>query len=461
MNPALHPPLLEAPPARPVLPADLAEALARGGPQMPMAALHRRGPLHWWDEAFGGCWLLSSHAEVKAALRDPRLSVARVAGWGQLAARFGLLDPQAVTGPADSPRFQRLLARALLFVDDPDHRRLRPLMQAGFGPAALQALRPAIEARLQGLLAPLSTTQPFDFIEAVARPLPAGVIGRMLGVPEAQLPRFAAGAGDLADLLATLDPRPAQLRRAQRRLLILAGLFEPLIAARRAAPPPPAGAPAPDLLDRLLAGEAAGLLPHADELLAQAVMLLFAGHETTRHLLGSLLQTVLSTPGLWARLRAEPQAVPRVVREVLRLHSPVQYTVRRVAQGHERAGQWLARGQLVILLIGAANRDPARHAEPERFDPDRPAPGALAFGSGPHVCLGAALTLLEAETLLRELLQRWPELSLAEPAGPAPWLPSPLYRGLQRLMLRAGGGPPQALEPAPPAGEPPGPAQSP
>lgn len=428
VNLPLPPSLLEAPATRPRLPDELASALARGGPAMPMAALHRSGPLHWWDQAFGGCWLLSRHAEVEAALRDPRLSVARVAGWGELARQAGLAQPAADT----SPRFQRLLARALLFVDDPDHQRLRPLMQAGFHPAALQALRPAIEARLDRLLSVLPAKGPFDAIATLARPLPAGVIGSMLGVPEAELARFAAGAGDLADLLATLDPQPALLRRAQRRLRILAGLFEPLIAARRAAPHAPAQRPR-DLIDRLLAAEAAGLLPHADELLAQAVMLLFAGHETTRHLLGSLLQTVLATPGLWARLRAEPEAVPRVVREVLRLHSPVQYTVRRVAQGHERAGQWMARGQLLVLMIGAANRDPDRHADPDRFDPDRAAPGALAFGSGPHVCLGAALTLLEAELLLRELLRRWPRLALAE--AQADWLPSPLYRGLGRLLL--------------------------
>lgn len=417
-----------------MLPADLAEALARGGPEMPMAALHRRGPLHWWDTAFGGCWLLSSHAEVEAALRDPRLSVARVAGWGELARRLGLQGTEAPVEAAPPPRFQRLLARALLFVDDPDHRRLRPLMQAGFGPAALQALRPAIEGRLGRLLSALPADRPFDFIDAVARPLPAGVIGSMLGVPEARLSRFAAGAGDLADLLATLDPQASQVRRAQRRLLILAGLFEPLIAARRAAAPRTHDDAPRDLIDRLLAAESAGLLPHADELLAQAVMLLFAGHETTRHLLGSLLHTVLATPGLWSRLQAEPEAVPRVVREVLRLHSPVQYTVRRVAQGHVRAGQPLARGQLLIALIGAANRDPVRHAEPDRFDPDRAAPGALAFGSGPHVCLGAALTLMEAEVVLRELLRRWPRLRLVDRV--ADWLPSPLYRGLRRLPLQ-------------------------
>ncbi|OIQ79428.1 biotin biosynthesis cytochrome P450 [mine drainage metagenome] len=183
----------------------------------------------------------------------------------------------------------------------------------------------------------------------------------------------------------------------------------------------------------LQARESGGLRDDA-ELLAQCAMLLFAGHETTRNLLGNGIQALLSHPEQWQCLCQDPDLVPGAVRELLRYDSPVQYSGRRVTTDLVLHGQLLRRGDLVLPLIGAANRDPVRHVEPELLDVKRPDPGALSFGSGAHVCLGAALTRIEAEVVLRRMLARWPGLQLAS-AEPQ-WCTNPAYRGLARIPLR-------------------------
>ena len=163
-------------------------------------------------------------------------------------------------------------------------------------------------------------------------------------------------------------------------------------------------------------------------------MLLFAGHETTRNLLGNGLYHLLSRPALWDQLQREPQRLRGAIRELLRFDSPVQYTGRRVAADLVMHGKQMRRGDLVVGLIGAANRDPRRYEHPDRLDLARPAPGSLSFGSGPHVCIGAALTLTEAEVVFRRLMRRWPRLRLSD-AMPA-WNRNPVYRGLSSLAVR-------------------------
>jgi hypothetical protein len=203
--------------------------------------------------------------------------------------------------------------------------------------------------------------------------------------------------------------------------------FESLLAHKRRAP-------GDDLVSRLAAAQARGEIEDGAELLAQCAMLLFAGHETTRHLLGSSVQALLSHPAQWERLVREPALLPGAVRELLRFESPVQYTGRRVATDLVLHGQRLRRGDLALALIGAASRDPRRYLEPDVLDIARRQGASLAFGSGPHVCIGAALTLMESRIVLGQLLKRWPGLRLAE-AVPR-WGDKPAYRGLTALPLR-------------------------
>lgn len=398
-------------------PAPLIDHAFLADPYPAYRALREAGPLHWSEAFFGGAWVLTRHADVEAALRDPRLSAQRTGGW---------------VGDVDEHRelagFQRLFARAMLFLDAPDHMRLRQVMNAGFKPSVLQALRPRIEAMVTAKLDAIDASSPFDFMQALARPLPAQVIAALMGMEDADDQAFIQGSHDLAAFIGAPQPTLQLARRAQVALLQMNASFEALAPKRRADP-------GEDMVSRLVLAEAEGRIEAGPELMAQCAMLLFAGHETTRNLLGNGLHALLAHRDEWERLRREPECIPNAMRELLRFDSPVQYTGRRVAASMELHGQPMRRGELVVTLIGAANRDPARHADPDRLDVARANPGMLSFGSGPHVCIGAALTLMEAEIVFRQLLQRWPTLALVDDR-PA-WNGNPVYRGLNALPVVA------------------------
>lgn len=380
-------------------------------------ALREAGPLHWSEEFFAGAWVLTRHADVEAALRDPRLSAQRTGGW--------VMDA-AGDGRAELRPLQRLFARAMLFLDQPDHQRLRQLMQPAFRPDRLAALQPELVALVDGLLDGLDGE--FDFMERVARPLPARVIARLMGLDDAPESDVMAWSEDLAAFIGAARPTPEQARTAQRSLLAMADYFERELLPRRRREP------GDDIVSRLVQAEAQGQVGRGAELLAQCAMLLFAGYETTRNLLGNGMLTLMRHPEQWQRLCENPDLVPNAVRELLRYDSPVQWTGRRVAADFELHGQRLRRGELLIALIGSANRDPARHEQPDRFDVARTNPGALSFGTGPHVCIGAALTQMEAQAVFGALVRRWPDCRLA---GTPVRNGNPVYRGLGSLPLRA------------------------
>jgi hypothetical protein len=409
------------------------------------AALREAAPLHWRDDLLGGAWLLTRHADVDAVLRDDRRFSAR---------RTGAWVGQGAPLDGEARAFQALFARAMLFVDAPDHTRLRQVLNAGFRPALLQALAPRIEQCVQARLdaveaaadesgadagvagavvagAVANDPGTFDFMAAVAGPLPAEVIALLMGIDTPDHARFAAWSEGLAAFIGAPRPTPALMQRAQRCLREMAAFFATLLQARQEAP-------GDGLLGLLLRAAQEGRVQAGPELLSQCAMLLFAGHETTRNLLGNGVCALLRHPAQWQRLQREPQRVPDAVRELLRYDSPVQYTARRVAQDLTLHGEPLRRGDLVVLHIGAANRDPRRHAEPDALDVTRRPGGHLSFGRGAHACIGAALSQMEAEAVLRQLLQRWPDLSLAGP--PPRWNGNPVYRGLLDLKLRRGSG---------------------
>jgi cytochrome P450 len=247
-----------------------------------------------------------------------------------------------------------------------------------------------------------------------------------MGLDDDQPAALSQWSNDLAVFIGSPNPSNDQARRAQRSLLEMVRYLEGAIAAKRLAP-------GDDMISQLLQAERDGSLQSHVELLAQCAMMLFAGHETTRNLLGNGMLALLRNPRQWQRLRQSPELVPSAVREMLRYDSPVQYTGRRVTTEMELHGQTLRRGDLVIALIGAANRDPERHDDADQLDIERKDPGALAFGSGIHVCIGAALTRLEAEVVFSKLLARSADWQLS--SEPLSWKNIPLYRGLEQLMI--------------------------
>ena len=372
MRPAAGPPGAGVRAAPPVL-SVFDDAFLRD-PYPVYRALREVGPVHWSEDFSKGAWLLTRHEDVERVLRDVRFSSQRTGGWvkrieGVDLGRAGRDTESGLT------RFQRLFARAMVFLDAPEHTRLRRVMAAGFHPTLIRDLAPQIEQMVADLLDGLDAASGFDFIESVARPLPSRVIALLLGIREPDEAQFFAWADDLAVFIGALQPSAAQLRAAQRSLLQLVSYFESLLKQG-------SGLLGDGLIRRLARAQSMGLIQADGELLAQCAMMLFAGHETTRNLLGNGLFTLLSHPGQWASVAAQAEQMPGALREVLRYDSPVQYTGRRVSASLSLHGHHLRRGDLVIALIGSANHDPTRYVDPERFD--------ISRRQGSHLPLAAA-----------------------------------------------------------------------
>ena len=418
---------LAPPPGAPTAAACLGGPLLNAGfladPYPTYSRLREHAPVVWSDEFFGGAWLVSRHADVDMVLRDARFSAQRTGGW----VMRGHEPRTELRG------FQRLFARAMIFLDAPDHLRIRQVLSTAFRPSDLQRLAPRFDQATADRLDALDAHAGFDFVSSVARPLPAQAIAMLMGVePHAATGEFMAGSDELAAFLGASEPTREQALRAQTALLSMAAAFDGALQRRRREGDDPAR---DDVLDRLLRAEVAGQIRGSAELLAQCVMLLFAGHETTRHLLANGLQILLGQVGAWQSLHNDRSLLSAAVRELLRFDSPVQYTGRRVAAPLRLHGQNLRRGDLVVALIGAANRDPEQHERPDELDFTRRAVPSMAFGQGPHVCLGAALTLMEAQAVWGQMLDRWPDLELAR-SGQSSRMGSPLYRGPLELPVR-------------------------
>ena len=390
-------------------------------------ALRAEGALHWSPEFCGGAWLLTGHADVASVLRDPRFSVRRAGGWANSS------GPEALT---ELREFKRIFSRSLLFVDAPQHTRLRQVMNAGFKPAALQELAPQIQNIVDRLLddvlakaaaTPSGQFAQFDFMQDFARPLPALVIAGMLGIAAEDRSEFVAWSDDIAAFIGSPTPTLEIARRAQVSLIAMNEYFRQLLPQRRAAL-------GDDLMSQLIRAEATGGIITTKELLAQCCTLLFAGHETTRNLLGNGMLALLQHPQQWQALQADPALLPSALKELLRFDSPVQYTGRRLKVDVEMHGQLMRKGDLVIPLIGAANRDPARFSEPDRLDIQRNEGAHLSFGYGPHVCIGATLTYLEGEIAMRSVMRRLPQLRLA--SATQSWGGNAVYRSLNALPLQ-------------------------
>lgn len=270
----------------------------------------------------------------------------------------------------------------------------------------------------------------FDWIADFARPLPAAVIVRFLGLQDcstAEQAQFMQWSRDLAIFIGVPVADKNHWRAAQRSIMQMAGFFSRAFAQQRVA--------AGSLLARLNEATQAGEMEQA-ELIAQSAMLLFAGHETTRHLLGTSVLRLLQNPTQWHKLQKHPDLAANAVRELLRLEPPVQYTGRRARCDMQLGGQHIKRNDLLLACIAAAHRDAKRYPHADVLDIERPSVASLAFGSGAHVCIGAALTQMEAEITLTHISQRWPSLGLAT-AEKTDWDESNLaYRGLNTLLLQ-------------------------
>jgi cytochrome P450 len=313
----------------------------------------------------------------------------------------------------------------MLVMDPPDHTRVRGLVNKAFTPRRVASLRQHIEGIVDELLGSVAGRGTLDVIADLAAPLPAFVIAELLGVPRQDYPQFKAWSNDLLALAGGLN-RDDALGRFRHGLDALLGYLRKIISARRKEP-------RDDLISAMIAAQEAQDALSDSELLATCNLLLLAGHETTTNLIGNGLLALLRNPAELARLRAEPGLLRSGIEEMLRYDSPVQATVRIPTEEIELAGQRIAAGALVVVGIGAANRDPAAFPDPDRFDVARGENRHLAFGFGTHFCLGAPLARLEGEIAFRALLDRFPNLRLS--TADVTYRPNVLLRGLTALPV--------------------------
>jgi cytochrome P450 len=321
--------------------------------------------------------------------------------------------------------------RSMLVSDPPEHTRLRGLVSQAFTPKRVRQLTPRIEAIAHELLDAALAAPEADLVEALTYPLPVVVIAEMLGVPTADRARFKAWSDALVAPLGSVffePPSPELVESLRRVRKAFEEYFEVLIDARRREP-------RDDLLSALVAAELEGSRLSFQELLTMLVLLLVAGNETTTNLIGNAVLELLAHPAALAELRADHGLVPGAIDEVLRFASPVQMDPRRATRATAVQGVAVAPEEFVLCWLGSANRDEAVYDRPEEFDIHRQRSPHLAFGFGPHYCLGAALATLEAEIALRVLLERTRDFARVDDA-PLRIHPSIVFRGVRSLPMR-------------------------
>ena len=365
----------------------LAELTTLTGREDPYPRYDRLRAIAPLIRAEDGALVVTRYADCATVVRDGRLGHMPP----DMLAFVGL--PDWAEHPALRQFFTSMLAQ-----NPPDHTRLRRLVSSTFTARRVQALRPAIEAMVAGLLDGLAGDT--DFVERFAFPLPVNVIGELLGVPPADQAQFQTLVRDWSQVLDVITPEV--LARADPAATVIRDYLAGLAAERRAAP-------RDDLISALVAAEAGGDRLTEDELLTMAALLFGAGFETTTNLLANGLVALDRNPG---QAFGDPAVA---VEELLRYDSPVQIVSRVAYEDVELGGTTVAAGERVVAYLGAGNRDPERFADPHRLDLARADNAPLSFGGGIHYCLGAPLARLEAQIAFPALLRRFPGLEIGTP----------------------------------------------
>jgi cytochrome P450 len=360
-------------------------------------------------------WLVTRYADAKELLADPRLSKDSSRARELFRARAGDSGEPAVAQIAD-------LSQHMLNADPPTHTRLRKLVNKAFTVRTVARLRPRIEEITAELLDEVAAAGAVDLIKSFAFPLPTTVICEMLGVPAEDRYRFSAWT---ATLLSRAEPEAIMRDSAAMQLYV-----KELIAEKRRAP-------TDDMLSDLVHVSEEGDRLSEEELFSTTFLLLVAGHETTVNLIGNSVLALLNDPDQLAALRADESLLPNAIEEFLRFESPINLATFRFTAEPVRVGEVeIPAGEIVLISLLSANRDPGRFPDPDRVDITRATGGHLAFGHGIHYCVGAPLARLEAEIALRGLLHRFDKLTLDGEPEALHWRDSTLIHGLESLPIR-------------------------
>jgi cytochrome P450 len=377
---------------------DLRDPAFIADPYPTWARIRSGDPVHWSDRHRS--WFLTRHADVEAFFADPALTADRAR-----AAKASWVGPRTTRSIGSDP---------------PEHTAVRRLAQRGFTAREVEVLRPRIEAMVDRLLDRIDGG--FDLIADFAYPLPITVIAELFGVPEADRPQFSDWSRQMAEGMDRFYKKDKTFGGEGM------GQYVASLVAERTRQP------GDDLISRMLEAEDDDALTPS-EVTQLCTLLVFAGHETTTNLIGNGLLALLGAPEqLDALRRADTAGVRTAVEELLRYDSPAQMINRAAIAPTTIGGVDVAAGDSVVAVLGAANRDPARFERADALDVTRHPNPHLAFGQGPHFCLGAALSRREAQIAVPALLAHFRDLRLA---APPTWRPTAVLRGLESLPLAA------------------------
>jgi pimeloyl-[acyl-carrier protein] synthase len=369
-------------------------------------------PVHW--DHFLHAWVVTRYVDVITVLSH--FSANRTPTPEQLTA-LGLstLTPLA-----------QVLVRQMLFLDPPAHGRIRGLVANAFTPRRVENLRSHIQDIADGLLDKVQTNGSMDVIADLAYPLPAIVTAELLGLPTSDWQQLTFWTANFAEALGNFQHNPDHASRVLGILEKMCAYFHEAIQEHKAHP-------RDDLISALLMAENDGDSLTDDEVVANSIMLMTGGQETTTNLIGNGLLTLLNHPDQLESLKADTSLIPTAIEELLRYESPIQYTSRLAPYDTQMGGKTIRTRQAVITVFGAANRDPERFPEPDRLDIRRQDNRHLAFAWGPHFCFGAPLARLEGQIVFETLLSRMPRLKMESPS--VVWRENLGFRGLQSLPI--------------------------
>jgi pimeloyl-[acyl-carrier protein] synthase len=389
--------------------------------------LRERSPVR--RDPLAPVWVVTRYADTMTMVRDPRFKKDPFAAERlPPVAREQLAVSDASAGRASAEMV------SMLFLDPPEHTRVRGIFTKAFTPRRLESLRSRIaqvaEKRLDR--AEQRGDRSIELIGDLAYPLPVTVIAELLGFPPEDYEQIKKWSDAMAEAL-TLSPTADAQARAFRARMEIRQYFEGIVARLKQSP-------GENLISALITGEGGdvkgsdrGERLGPDELFSNSILLLVAGHETTTNLIGNGVLALLQNPDQLRDLRANPDLIASAVEEMLRYDAPVQWMSRVTGETLELGGVEIERGQVILGSIGAANRDPAIFADPDRFDIRRKENRHLSFGAGAHFCLGAALARMEAQIAVTALIQRYPKLRLA--GGKLKWRKGLSFRGVHELRL--------------------------
>jgi len=379
------------------------------------AWLRDHDPIHWSESL--NAWVVTRYDDVVETFNRPATFSSD---------RFRKIDARYASQRPAVRAVAEVLGHWLVFRDPPDHDRLRGLLQSSFTPRQLASSRDRIQRTVDALLDRVIARGTMDFIRELAFPLPAIIIAGLMGAPEEHLEPIKRWSDRLAAYLGGAVDERDNFAEASAGVGELVDYFHTLLRERECRP-------RDDLMSLMLRAEHEGDHLTRDEVIANCILLLFAGHETTTNLLGNGLFHLLRHPAQAALLRTDPSLVHGAVEELLRYDGPVPATVKISTENVPWSGRTIRRGDMVVPFMASANRDPRQFPDPDTLDVRRQPERHVAFASGIHFCLGAWLARLEARVVLDTVLRRLPNVTLA--AGQPRWKPMIFLRGLESLPL--------------------------